>query len=546
MSRSDTPHRAPYDAAFFLKTVIPFALVWTFAPLLFLPNYWLDIIEQLFVGKEFVLSTGKHPALTAIILYLFRTMLGNASFAPFLLSQLMMGTVLWTVWRLGRLFLDPPRAAAALLVSLNYYWMNFGSADYNNNITLIFGWGLSFYFGLEALRTNRWRDWIGLGLAVGIGLHLKYTEIFFPVSLILFLAWNKERRRFLRSGRFWLAAAIGFLIFLPQTLWILKGNIRAIQYALTLEGDENPMIFHLLCPLIFAFIQLTFWVLPVVFLLPLFWGSVWEKRPVRPQSAAGGLSGALSAGSAAPPVGRFGTERDAVSQKGALSIEESYLLAMTFLPFLMQVVYAAISAHFVRLSLGCHLWVYVPIILLRFFPSRKDDSAVRKTISWNLIVAACVLLTSAAVALIYPLATEKCSRYLFPGKKLAARVEKEWHARYAVPIPWATGQWWLAGNLSVYGNDHPRVHYSRGPDLFCGEWQATTWGTYDDINRQGGVLLWEIRGGEPEEPPRLRELFPNAVRTDDFSLNGLLTAKGIEMRFGMAVVPPPDESPGGR
>ena len=512
MSRSDTPHRAPYDAAFFLKTVIPFTLIWTFAPLLFLPNYWLDIIEQLFVGKEFVLSTGKHPALTAIILYLFRTMLGNAPFAPFLLSQLMMGTVLWTVWRLGRLFLDPPRAAAALLVSLNYYWMNFGSADYNNNITLIFGWGLSFYFGLEALRTNRWRDWIGLGLAVGIGLHLKYTEIFFPVSLILFLAWNKERRRFLRSGRFWLAAAIGFLIFLPQTLWILKGNIRAIQYALTLEGDENPAIFHLLCPLFFSFIQLTFWILPIIFLFPLFWGKSKEKRSIRPP-------------------------------KSTLSTEESYLLAMTFLPFLMQVVYAAVSAHYVRLSLGCHLWIYVPIILLYFFPSRNKDSAVRITIGWNLIVAACVLLGSAAVSLIYPLATEKCSRYLFPGKKLAAHVEDVWHGRYQAPIPWASGQWWLAGNLSVYGNDHPRVHYSRGPDIFCGEWQATTWGTYDDINRQGGVLLWEIRDGEPEEPPRLRELFPDAVRAEDFSLNGLLTARNIRMQFGMAIVPPPDEPP---
>ena len=225
---------------------------------------------------------------------------------------------------------------------------------------------------------------------------------------------------------------------------------------------------------------------------------------------------------------------------------------MTFLPFFMQVIYAALSAHHVRLSLGCHLWIYVPVILLRFFPSREGNSPAKKAILWNVIVAVCVLAGSVAVTLIYPMATGKCSRYLFPGRSLAAYVEQEWHRRYDTPIPWASGEWWPAGNLAVFGCDQPRVHYSRGPDLFCGAWEATTWGTYDDINREGGVLLWEIRMGESDEPPRLHELFPGAVRIDDFSLNGLLTARNIRLRFGMALVPPPlsakhsDESSSGR
>lgn len=492
-------------SAFWIPVVL-FGLVWTFAPLLFLPNYWLDIIEQIFVGKEWVLSTGKHPALTASILYVFRSALFDAPFAPFLLSQLMMGTVLWIVWRLGRLFLDPPAAIAAVFVSLNYYWMNFGSADYNNNITLIFGWALSFYFGLNALRTNRWRDWIGLGAAIGLGLHLKYTEIFFPVSLVLFLAFSRERRSFLLSPRFWLATAIGFLIFLPQTLWILHGHLRTIQYAVTLEGEKNPALFHLICPLAFSFCQLTFWVIPLIFLSPLFAGT-GSRKSFHPR----------------------GTR---------LSLEENYLLTMTFLPFLMQVLFAAISARFVRLSLGCHLWIFVPIILLRFLPHLSETGAIRRTKILNVIAAVLILLVSVAVTLIFPRVTGRCSRFLFPGKELARQVEQQWHSRYAEPIPWATGEWWPAGNVAIYGSDHPRVHYSRGPDTFCGPWQATTWGTYKDIRREGGVLLWEIRPGEPDEPKRLREIFPDAQRCPDIPLHGLLTADVIPLRFGMAVLPP--------
>ena len=497
-----------YKNSFYFPHILFFGLIWTFAPLLFLPNYWLDIIEQLFVGKEWVLSTGKHPALTAILLYVFRQGLFGAPFAPFLLSQLMMGTVLWTIWRLGNLFLRPPQAIAAVFVSFNYYWMNFGSADYNNNITLIFAWGLSFYFGLRAIQTNRFRNWIGLGLAVGIGLHLKYTEIFFPASLVLFLAANKETRIFLKSARFYLATGIGFLLFLPQTLWILCGHLRTVQYAMTLEGENNPALFHLLCPADFAFQQLTFWVIPLIFLFPFFRKAGKEKKIC-------------------------------FHKKGApLSLEEKYLLAMTLIPFLFQVTYAAVSAQHIRLSLGCHLWIYVPVILLRFLPIIPGSKPVQKTKILNTAGAVTTLIVSAAITLAYPRITGACSRYLFPGKQLAHEVEKEWHTRFNESIPWATGEWWLAGNTAIYGKDHPHVHYSRGPDIFCGPWLATTWGTYEDIRNQGGVLLWEIREGEPEEPARLQELFPMAERVSDIQLDGLMTADVVHFRFGMAVIPP--------
>jgi hypothetical protein len=510
MNQSGNSATSSYGSPFFWKTVLLFGVVWTFAPLLFLPNYWLDTIEQIFVGKEWVLSTQKHPALTAIILHTFRSILKNAPFAPYLLSQIMMGTVLWTVWRLGRLFLDPPRAAAALFVMLNYYWMNFGSVDYNNNVTLIFAWGLSFYFGLMALRTDRLRDWIGLGIAVGIGLHLKYTEILFPTSLIIFLAWSKMRRRYFCSGRFWLAVAIAFLIFLPQTLWILNGNLRTLQYALTLERDENPAICHLVCPLHFTFSQTAYWGLSLLWLTPLFLGNADKKKSFH----------------------RYTTP---------LSMEESYLLWMTFLPFLIQVVYAAVSAHYVRFSLGCHLWIYIPIILLRFLPIRQDNTALKRTLFQNASLAVLVLLSSVAVTLLYPRITGRCSRYLFPGRALADRVEEAWHSRYDTPIPWAAGEWWLAGNLAVYGKDNPRVLYSREPDQFCGPWLVTTWGTYDDLRQQGGVLLWEIRESEPEVPNRLNELFPEAKREADIYLNGLLTADKVRFRFGMATIPPDEK-----
>ncbi len=509
------------DRTSFWIPVTLFCLVWTIAPLFFLPNYWLDIIEQFFVGREWVISTGKHPAFTATLFYHFWQLTGKAVFAPYLLSQLMMGTVLWTVWKMGKIFLNPRLASATVFVMFNYYWMNFGSADYNNNVTLIFAWALSVYFGLMALKTDRLGYWVALGVAVGLGLNFKYTVIFYVAALFLFLGFCPEGRRQYRSWKFYLSAAMANLLFAPQLIWLLNGHLRTIEYALTLEGEKNAPIYHLLCPLHFLLSQSLYIVGFAILLLPLIYPTFRKSTKETDDGSA-----------PSRPVFFHSTGK-------RLTFDEAYLLAMTILPFLFQIIYAAISAQHVRFSLGCHLWIFVPILLLRFLPVHETDNAIFWTKFQNILIAIIVLIASVAITIAYPYVTGKCSRYLFPGRQLAAEVEKAWDTHYDIPIPWATGEWWLTGNVAVYGKDHPRIIYSRGPDTFCGPWLATTWGTYDDIRHEGGVLLWEIRDGEPNPPERLEKLFPEAILCEEIRMRALTSAPIPEFRFGMAILPPP-------
>ena len=49
----------------FWSIVCSFALVWAVLPAIFHTGYRNDVIELIFVGKEWVLANAKHPALTA-------------------------------------------------------------------------------------------------------------------------------------------------------------------------------------------------------------------------------------------------------------------------------------------------------------------------------------------------------------------------------------------------------------------------------------------------------------------------------------------------
>src|SRR5262249_19748022 len=65
------------------------------------------------------------------------------------------------------------------------------------------------------------RYWICFGLFAGVGMEDKYTIAFFGFALVIGLALTRERR-FLITKEFWIGAAIAFLIFVPNLIWLTR------------------------------------------------------------------------------------------------------------------------------------------------------------------------------------------------------------------------------------------------------------------------------------------------------------------------------------
>lgn len=86
---------------------------------------------------------------------------------------------------------------------------------------LLYFWLLAMYIVCKMFKQNDFFDiknWIYLGIVIGLGMLAKYTMIFFYPSLILFLFWEKRFIDFKKPG-IYLSFFFTFLIFLPVILW---------------------------------------------------------------------------------------------------------------------------------------------------------------------------------------------------------------------------------------------------------------------------------------------------------------------------------------
>lgn len=156
-----------------------------------------------------------------------------------------------TAWLLflfmRRLFGTDPRAEAmAFWTGLIYATLPFvslGAWLITTDAFLILFWTLSLYLLTFALESGRWRDWLLLGLAVGLGLLSKYTMVFFGLGLAAYLTASPERRRLFRDPRPWGAAAVALLVLLPNVLWN-AGN-QFVSYQHTAEISQlDRALFH--------------------------------------------------------------------------------------------------------------------------------------------------------------------------------------------------------------------------------------------------------------------------------------------------------------
>lgn len=98
------------------------------------------------------------------------------------------------------------------------------------NFLEIFFWTMIAYSIVRFIQTEK-NSWLYvLGVSVGLGMNSKYSVAFFVTSILLAALMTKQRKIFL-NRHLYFAAAISFLIFLPNLLW---------QY-----NHHFPVFFHM-------------------------------------------------------------------------------------------------------------------------------------------------------------------------------------------------------------------------------------------------------------------------------------------------------------
>lgn len=464
--------------------------LWTLIPALTRKALPLDVIEGLSWGHEWQWGYDKNPYLNAWVSEVFSWIGGASGWSLYLASQLCVAGCFWSVWRLAEKMLTPLQAVSAAFLLEGIYYITIVSPQFNDNMLELVLWPLSALFLYQAIERDRWRDWLLMGLCLGLGLMAKYLTALLMAGMGLFLLINPRGRAvFFRPG-FYVSALFFFILVLPHIYWLFTHDFITIQYAFKRAERVNYWVHHVDYAFRFA-VEQALALLPSVIL------SLW-----------------------------FMKSRDATQRLGRHNTQ--FLWCVLAGPFLFLLLLSVIQGYALEPMWGIPFLTPFVIILVAIWKPR-----INRRRFFGLFYSALSVFFSItvfyALSMVYSPFTSPCrATAYFPGPRLAQYVTTLWHQRYGTPLSYVAGDRWEAGNVAFYSPDRPSVFMEWNP-------QVSPWVDESEMHQRGAVFVWTIQSeGEVSLSSSLRVRYPSAIELPPVAFEeGQCLA-----RFGVAVLSP--------
>jgi 4-amino-4-deoxy-L-arabinose transferase-like glycosyltransferase len=161
-----------------------------------------------------------HPPFVAWGIWAGKLVLGDTGLAVRAASILAMALTTLLTWRMARVLSGSETVAlrAALLWCATIPMAVFAFAATPDPWSVLF-WTATLWAIAEARASGRAGYWLVGGVAAGLGVLSKFTNLFLGVSIVLWLVASREGRVHLRTWPIWLAAGLGLLVLVPFARW---------------------------------------------------------------------------------------------------------------------------------------------------------------------------------------------------------------------------------------------------------------------------------------------------------------------------------------
>ena len=488
-----------WDRRALLAAGLIFAL-WAIAPPLVTPNISLDAAEGLVWGRGWRLGYEKHPPLQAWLLEATRVVIGRGPWAHVWLSAACGALMHLAVWRGARLLVSPATAFWASAALQTVFYVNYAIPEFNPNVLLLPVFAGAGWLAIRALKFGGARDWIGLGLILGAGMYAKYAAAVVALVIAGFFVADPQARRRLASPWPYVGAGAAALAFLPHAAWMLNAGGETVGYVV----DRAQIAAGLGGRLANAAEML---------------GAVLGTSLLLILAMALGRGGARLSAEDAPAPAPTSAERRLV-----------YALALG--PFAVALAMALIAGFRIKSAWMAPFWTWTPLALMLVFRIDVTSRAWRR--------GAAVIVASAALGLaaflgangLGPRLSGEPLRVHFPGRPLAAELERIWAERAEGPLPVVIGDTFIAGSAAHYAASAPVVRDH--PDERVNPWASDAL-----LARTGALIVWDADVDEGGGAETAR--YPHAQFVGVLSLDYLAAGVEAPARVGVAYLPP---SPG--
>jgi len=434
------------------------AVVWTALPSLLYKNLPLDVIEALTYGREWQAGYDKLPPLPWFLAEIAYRAFG-ADDALYALSQVAVVIAFALVRLTARPLIGAAGAFAAILIIDGMNYFNTSATKFNHNVAELPLWALAGFAFHAALRQDKLRFWVLLGIALGLAWWAKYFMVILAAPLALFLLLDPNARRRLAAPGPWIAAVVTIVVAAPNLLWIVQHSEEAFGYAESRAHAATNILDRVLNPAEFLGAQGVYLIPALLIALPLFLPRV-------------------------KPAFRAGID----------PFDRRIISLLAFGPALALLLFSVVSGRGTQAMWGFPLWVFLGLQLCVLMP----EAVVRTRFAALAAVwAAITLIYAGAFIADYTVLPNIDHRYraaFFPGDRLSAEITERFRAATGREPAYVIGSMWDGGNVAHYSREHPEPRV-----LIDGLPRRAPWIDLADLRAKGAVLVWT--DGDPQVLP---------------------------------------------
>ncbi len=183
-----------------------------------------------YYSDNLALSYFDHPPMVAYMIRFFLFFLGKSALALHIADFMVTTVTISALYLFIKQILSGTEVKRALILFFTAPLATILSINTTPDVPLMFFWSLTLLFAYNAIDKDRWFWWLLAGLSSGFAFDSKYTAVFLPAGLFLFLLLSKEHRRYIVSYRFVLFSAAFLAAIFPVVLWNIQNDFISLRY----------------------------------------------------------------------------------------------------------------------------------------------------------------------------------------------------------------------------------------------------------------------------------------------------------------------------
>ena len=401
-----------YTSLFYIF-LLSHLIVWTVAPTISNENLPLDTIEALAWGSNLSWGYSKHPPVSAFMVEVVYSFLGNRDWAYYLLSQVFVIVAFIYVWKFSNLiFKNKLYSLSSILLLEGIYFYNFTSPEFNVNVCQLPFWGLVVFYSWKSLNYEKISDLILLGIFMSIGFLTKYLFIYLILTVkVIFILHLIKKKNF--KIRFLIPGIVFTLILIPHLIWLFQNDFATITYALNRTGiEDSNLINHLYNPFLFLIKQIGILVPIIIMSL-----SFINLKKINFNN---------------------------------LKKDKYFLLLINLFPIVLMFVTSIISGAKIRTMWMTPFYLFLGVLLIQIFKEYLNKYNFKKF--FTVFIMFFIL---SPISYLFISFSNEFKRTDYPGREISDLVQKRWDKNFINNISIVVGDEWYAGNLSYHLSSRP-------------------------------------------------------------------------------------------